>query len=87
MGDKACNVYAIEDDLAAVDIALCPLRKKNSKRAMPPWETYLRELQRKYIETSGSLLLQRFPKSIHAVTATGFELKVVLFLLAYSIDC
>ena len=87
VGDKAFNVYAIEDDLAAVNIALCPLRKKNSKRAIPPWETYLRELQRKYIETTGSLLLQRFPKSLHAVTATGFELKVVLFLLAYSIDC
>lgn len=31
--------------------------------------------------------MRRFPKTVHAVTAAGFELKVVLFLFAYSIDC
>ena len=87
LGDKAFNAYEIEDDLASFGIELCPLRKKNSKRAIPPWETYLRELHRKYIETAGSLITQRFPKTIHAVTAAGFELKIVLFLLAYSFDC
>jgi hypothetical protein len=87
LGDKAFNVYAIEDDLASIGIELCPLRKKNSTRTIPPWETYLRELHRKYIETAGSLITQRFPKTIHAVTAAGFELKIVLFLLAYSFDC
>ena len=87
IGDKAFNVYDSEDDLASIGIELAPLRKTNSKRAIPPWETYLRELQRKYIETAGSMITQRFPKTIHAVTAAGFELKVVLFLLAYSFDC
>jgi hypothetical protein len=86
VGDKAFNVYGIEDDLAQVGIDLCPLRKKNSKRAIPPWETYLRELARKAIETTNSLITRRFPKTIHAVTAGGFELKIVLFLLAQSID-
>ena len=86
VGDKAFTVYGIEDDLASVGIALCPLRKKNSKRSIPPWETYLRELDRKVIETTNSLVTRRFPKAIHAVTAIGFELKVVLFLLAHSID-
>jgi len=28
-----------------------------------------------------------FPKSLHAVSALGFELKVALFVLAYSFDC
>ncbi len=87
LGDKAFNVYEIEDDLASIDIALCPLRKKNSKRAIPGWETYLRALHRKYIETTGSQIMRRFPKTIHAVTSVGFELKIVLFLLAYSFDC
>jgi hypothetical protein len=87
LGDKEFNVYAIEDDLASFDIHLCPLRKQNSKRAIPGYETYLRELQRKYIETAGSLITKRFPKTIHAVTGVGFELKIVLFLLAYSFDC
>jgi hypothetical protein len=35
-------------------------------------------------ETSGSLIEQMLPKSIHAVTAAGFELKSVLFVLALS---
>ena len=87
IGDKAFNVYEIEDDLASIGIELCPLRKKNSKRPIPPWETYLRELYRKYVETTGSLIMQRFPKTIHAVTPAGFELKIVLLLLAYSFDC
>ncbi len=87
VGDKAFNHYAIEDDLAAVGLTLAPLRKKNSKRAIPAWATYWRQSVRQYIETVGSLVTDRFPKTIRAVTATGFELKVVLFVLAYSIDC
>jgi hypothetical protein len=39
---------------------------------------------RKRIETSGSLIEQMLPKSIHAVTAAGLELKVVLFVTALS---
>src|ERR687886_896453 len=82
LGDKAFTVYEIEDDLARIGLELCPLRKKNSKRAIPPWESYLRELQRKYIETAGSLITQRFPKTIHAVTAAGFEIQKGLFFPA-----
>ena len=36
IGDKAFNHYAIEDDLADVGLTLAPLRRKNSKRAIPP---------------------------------------------------
>jgi len=39
---------------------------------------------RKAVETAGSLLKRRLLKSIHAVTAQGFELKVVFFVLAVS---
>jgi hypothetical protein len=42
---------------------------------------------RKRIETAASLSARRLPNTIHAVTARGFELKVFLFVLAYSIDC
>lgn len=87
VGDKAFNHYAIEDDLAAVGLHLAPLRKKNSKRTIPPWATYWRQHVRQYVETVGSLLTDRFPKTIRAVSAAGFELKIVLFVLAYSIDC
>lgn len=57
-----------------------------SAGAAPPWETYLRELDRKVIETTNRLGTRRFPKAIHTVTAIGFALKVVLFLLAHSTD-
>jgi hypothetical protein len=49
-----------------VGITLAPLRKKNSTRAIPPWETYVRSLARTYIETAGSSITRRFPKSMHA---------------------
>ena len=87
LADKAFNHYQIEDDLASVDIELAPLRKKNTTRPVPGWETYLRSTYRKCVETVGSEITRRFPKSIHAVTGSGFELKVILFVLAYSIDC
>jgi hypothetical protein len=38
------------------------------------------------VETTGSLIERLLPKSIHAVTAKGFELKVALFVLACSIN-
>ena len=40
---------------------------------------------RKRVEVSISFIEQLFPKSIHAVSAAGFELKVLLFVIATSI--
>jgi Transposase DDE domain len=86
--DKGYNDYELEDALIeAVDIQLCPIRKKNSKRAVPPYRAYVQHYYRKRIETVGSLIERILPKTIHAVTAAGFELKVFLFVLAYSINC
>ena len=83
--DKAYCDYGIEDALKAADIYLKPLRKKNSKRQYPPWEVYLQHTYRKRVETSNSLIEQLLPKSIHAVTTDGFELKVFLFIIATNI--
>jgi len=86
--DKAFTNYLIEDLLEeACDIHLSPFHKKNSLRPVPPWVHYLQHIYRKMIETAGSLINGLFPKCIHAVTANGFELKVGLFLLAYSFNC
>lgn len=85
-GDKAYNDYAFEDLLKEARINLQPLRKKNSKRPMPAWITYMLACYRKVIETTGSLLEQLLPKHIHAVTARGFELKVAIFVLATSFN-
>jgi hypothetical protein len=86
MGDKAYNDYELEDVLLEADLHLLPIRKQNSKRPFPPWMRYLQVHFRKTVETTGSLLERLLPKSIHAVTAEGFELKLVLFILALSIS-
>jgi len=85
-GDKAYNDYSMEDLMREAGVELLPLRKKNSLRPVPPYVTYLQHSIRKIVETTGSLIERLLPKSIHAVTARGFELKVALFVLACSIN-
>jgi len=85
--DKAYNDYEIEDLLKEVDhMALLPMRKKNSKRALLPEVAFVQHYYRKMVETAGSLIEQLLPKSIHAVTSQGFELKVALFVIASSLN-
>ena len=83
--DKAYCDYGSEDALGEAGISLKPVRKKNSKRQYPAWEVYLQQGVRKRVEVSNSLIEQLLPKSIHTVTAAGFELKVLLFIIATSI--
>jgi hypothetical protein len=86
--DKAYNNYDIEDLMKeSAKIELSPIRQKNSTRAMPPYMVFIQHYHRKSIETAGSLIERILPKTIHAVTARGFELKVFLFALAYRITC
>ncbi|MBI1741985.1 IS982 family transposase [Candidatus Acetothermia bacterium] len=84
--DKLHNDYQWEDFLKeAAGLEFQPLRKKNSHRAVEPWVKFWCQRTRKRIETSFSQLTGLFPKSIHAVTARGFELKLVWFILAFAI--
>jgi hypothetical protein len=85
-GDKAYNNYTVEDVLHEAGVELLPMRKNNSLRPVPPFFAYLQASVRKMVETTGSLLERLLPKSIHAVTPRGFELKVALFVLAVSIN-
>jgi hypothetical protein len=85
-GDKAYNDYNVEDVLHEADRELLPLRKKNSLRPLPLYFQFLQASVRKMVETTGSLIERLLPKSIHAVTARGFEIKVALFVLACSIN-
>ncbi|MBK8796341.1 MAG: hypothetical protein IPM07_08195 [Anaerolineales bacterium] len=68
IGDKAYNVYHIEDVMADCDRLLLPIRKANSKRPREPWMTYLLAHYRKQVETAGSQIERLLPKHIHAVT-------------------
>ena len=85
--DKAYTDYDHEDFLKEVGLKLKAQRRKNSKRPMPAWEEFLGKPIRQYIETAFSRLSGLFAKKIHAVTPGGFELKIVCFLLAFSIQC
>ncbi len=82
--DKLYNDYVYEDLLQEVGIEFAPLRKKNSKRPRPGWEEYYNRVVRKRVETTISGITDLFPKSIHAVTPRGFELKVFCFVLAFA---
>jgi hypothetical protein len=85
-GDKAYTDDTVEDVLHEAGVELLPIRKTNSHRPLPPFFTYLQASVRKMGETTGSLLERLLPKSIHAVTARGFELKVALIVLVASIN-
>jgi len=85
-GDKAYIDYTVENVMREAGIELIPLRKKNSLRPVPAYMTYFQASIRKIVETTGSLIERLLPKSIHAVTAKGFEIKIALFVLACSIN-
>jgi len=85
--DKAYTHYLVEDCLAQDGlINLSPFRKKNSKRPVPAWIAFLQHHYRKIVETAASLVERLLPKHIHATNSAGFELKVILFMLALSFD-
>lgn len=60
-------------------------RRKNSRSPLPVWMSYIAEHKRKYIETVFSQITSAFGRTVHAVTARGFELKVFLTVLAFTI--
>jgi hypothetical protein len=86
--DKIYNDYAHEALLLeALGVYFEPLRKKNSTKETSYLNEHYKATIRKRIETSFSQITTLFPKSIHAVTARGFELKVICFIFAFSISC
>lgn len=85
--DKAYVDYEYEDRLIQEkQIHLLPIRKKNSKRKGGGFLAKIRKRKRKMIETAFSCIKRLMPRSIHAVTKAGFELKTTLFVLAYAVS-
>lgn len=84
--DAAYTDYVLEDEwreLEQVDLAAD--RRANSKRPHEPWQNFLIQHFRKGVETTISQITERFPKSIHAVTAQGFALKLLLFVFTHTL--
>ena len=59
-------------------------RRKNSKRPLSQELRYIQSRIRKKIESTFSQITRVFPRSIHAVTSKGFEIKVFNFILSYT---
>ncbi len=86
-GDSGYTDYEQEDLYAECEqITLRVHRKKNSLRPDEAWARYLKKVYRKPIESVISEVENRFPRKLHAVTATGFLLKVFLFILAHTVE-
>ena len=85
--DNAYTDYAGEDVFAeATGGQQLTARQARSKRPHTPAQRFLIQHFRKGIETPFSQLTARFPKHIHAVTAAGFVLKLVLFIFVHTLD-
>jgi IS5 family transposase len=85
-GDKAYTDYALEEYLAETEmIRLIPDRKANLKRQHSGCLRYLQSVLRKRIETTFSQLVSLFPRKIHAVTREGFMLKLIVFVVSFSL--
>ena len=85
--DAGYTDYVWEDLFEeATGCQLLVARKRNSKRPHHPSQAFLIQHFRKNIETQFSTLTARFPKQIHAVTAEGFVLKILLFVFVHSLD-
>ena len=86
-GDKAYIDYEYEDRLIQEkQVHLLPIRKKNSTRRGSGFLARFRAQKRKMIETAFSCIDKLMPRSIHAVTKRGFELKTILFVVAYALS-
>lgn len=84
--DAGYTCYEVEDLLEECDqVQLRCCRKSNSKRKDEPHMAFLKDCYRKRIETTFSGITGFFPKKIHAVTAEGFILKLILFIFAYTL--
>jgi hypothetical protein len=85
-GDSAYTDYEYEDKLKERGIRVIIERKENSTRHhyYEDWKD-LKFFRRK-IETTFSRITAFLPRKIHAVTDAGFELKVMGFIIALSLN-
>lgn len=85
-GNGAFINYDLEDTYADENVALLVQRKSNSKRKDANYQAFLKEYMRKAVETEFSVITALMPSTIHAVTFKGFQIKLLAFILAFSIN-
>lgn len=84
--DSGYTDYNYEDSIKEKEIRIIIERKSNSIRphVYEDWRDL--KFYRKKIETFFSCITSLFPRKIHAVTAHGFELKIMGFIIAFSLN-
>jgi Transposase DDE domain len=85
--DAAFTCYWIEDtlrELDSIDRQVC-YRRNSKRRAQPQIEAF-KKLMRRIIESAFSSLSVHFGHHIHAVTFRGFQLKLCLLLLGFTLN-
>ncbi len=86
-GDGAYTDYGVEDDMKDAEmVQLMIQRKSNSIRKDEPWIRFIKEYMRKGIETAFSEVKALFLRKIHAVTFKGFLIKLMMFILAFTLN-
>ena len=86
IGDKGFLDLPLESDLKAdACLHLLVPRRSNMKAQLDDLVQGVAGSLRKQVETTFSQLAERLARSIHAVTARGFELKVFLTVLTYTL--
>lgn len=85
--DAAYTNYRYEETLAKLGIHLRSARRYTDTRQHSAKDERLIRKNRKVVETTFSRVLSRFPRSIRATSPEGFELKILLFMLADTIEC
>jgi IS5 family transposase len=86
LADAAYTDYLMEEMLSDNGIRLLANRKSDSRRPHNPCTEYLISIGRKQVETAFSDIAKYLPKKIHAVTKSGFLIKLIMFIWAYTFD-
>ncbi len=83
--DRAYNSLAFEAELRNLNLMLIPQRKRASKNQHSGYLRFLQASGRKVVETVFSQISRIMPRSFSERTASGFHLRIVLLLLAYTV--
>jgi hypothetical protein len=87
IGDKAYTNYSLEDDLLEMmGVSFLPKRRENLKRQHGGSLEFIHAKKRNIVETVFSVIVSKMPRQIKAKTEKGFYLKLIFFILAYSVD-
>lgn len=86
-GDAAFENHDLEDNSGQMgEIQWETMRKKNTTRGDIYQIRLWKKAIRRQIESVFSAITAAFPKTIHAVTPDGFNLKTYMFIFAYTIS-